>query len=147
MTTPAKQPRTLADLRKATGLTSEQVGERMGVNGQRVRHIEAKYPAVRYDTLTRYITALGGGVQFIVGTAHVSADQLIPDPTMRGTRKYLEEKAGVQRLKDARSVAEELVLQGQQAEPGGDHTGRDVDHADAQRDQSDRRQSQERGTG
>jgi len=144
MTTQAEQPRTLADLRKATGLTSDEVGARMGVNGQRVRHIEAKYPAIRYDTLTRYITALGGGVQFIVGTLHVPADQLELDPQMTGTRKYLNEKAGVQRLKDATSAAEELPLQGDQADPGSDDTGRQVDHADAQGDQGDSGQSEER---
>lgn len=143
MTTPI-QPRTLADLRKATGMTSEQVGERMGVNGQRVRHIEAKYPNINYGTLTRYITALGGSIQFTVGTTHVYADQIEPDPEMRGTRKYLKEKAsspGVRRLAATAAftsaAAEELPLQGDAAQPGDDHTGGQIDHADTQSDQGD----------
>lgn len=134
-----QQPRTLADLRKAAGLTSVQVGQRMGINGQRVRHIEAKYPNIRYDTLARYIQAIGGSIQFTVGTTHTHADRLIPDPEMAGTRKYLSEKAsetGVKRL-NAGALPEELPLQGSQAQPGDNDTGRQVDHADAESDQGD----------
>lgn len=145
----SKQPRILADLRRAAGLSQAQVADRMGVRRARVGHIEAKYPNINYGTLIDYIQAIGGGIQFIVGTTHASADQLIPDPAQARTRAYLKEESsrpGVRRLHAEAAflqLPEELVLQGEQTDTGSDDTGGQVDHADTQRDQSDSGQGQQ----
>lgn len=138
------RPRTLADLRDAAGLSQKQVGDRMGVNYQRVGQIEARYPNVNYGTLLRYIEAIGGSVQFTVATTHVYADQLIPDPVRAGTRAYLNNRPGKGSLVYVPvSAAEELPLQGDQSQPGGDDPGGQVDHSDAQGDQRDGGQRQQ----
>jgi transcriptional regulator with XRE-family HTH domain len=140
---PVPQPRTLADLRRAAGMSLTQVAERMGIQKSRVAHIEARYPNLNYETLTRYITALGGSVQFTVGTAHAYADQMIPDPEKRGTRKYLMSRPGMGSLVYQPSTAEELPLQSNQTDTGGDDTGGQIDHPDAESDQSDSGQRQQ----
>lgn len=141
MTTHA-EPETLADLRKKAGLSQDQVADRMGITKARVRHIEAKYPGINYGTLARYIQALGGSIQFLVGTTHTSADRLKADPDKSGTRAYLSSRPGMGNLVYKPSGTEELVLQGQQPDTGDNDTGGQVDHADAQSDQGDSGQGQ-----
>jgi transcriptional regulator with XRE-family HTH domain len=139
-----EQPRSLADLRRKAGLSESQVAQRMGLTKGRIQQIEAKYPGVNYDTLVRYITALGGSIQFTVGTTHVYADQIGPDPDKAGTRRYLERRPGMGSLVYQPSRAtEELPLQGDAAEPSGDDTGGQVDQPDAERDQGDSDQGQQ----
>lgn len=134
---PVPVPQTLADLRRAAGLTQAQVAARMGVGDNRVNQIEATYPNVRYDTLTRYVGAIGGGIQIVVGHTRVFADQLVPDPAQQGTREYLLSRSGRGGNVVYVPSAEELPLQGEASDPGGDDSGRDVDHADAEGDQGD----------
>lgn len=139
-------PRTLAELRQRAQMTSAQVAKKMGVNEQRVRHIEAAYPNLNYGTLTRYIAAIGGGIQFTVGTTHVHADQLSVDTSKTGTRKYLKDRTGRGGnlvYQPTSAAAEELPLQGDAAHTGGDDTGRQVDHPDTEGDQADGDQRQQ----
>jgi transcriptional regulator with XRE-family HTH domain len=137
-------PRSLADLRRAAGLSESQVAQRMNLTKGRIQQIEARYPAVNYDTLVRYITALGGSIQFTVGTTHTYADQIGPDPDKAGTRAYLQSRPGMGKLVYQPSAAtEELPLQSNQTEPGSDDPGRHVDHPDTQGDQRDSGQSQQ----
>ncbi len=132
---PAPQPRTLADLRRAAGLSLSQVADRMGVGKNQVSKIEARYPNLNYETFTRYITALGGSMRITVGTAHADVDQLIPDPERAATRNYLKQRPGMGNLVYVpASAAEELPLQSDQADTGGDDTGRQVDHPDTESD-------------
>lgn len=144
-----EQPRTLADLRHAAGLSQEQVAQRMGVGKARILHIEAKFPNINYGTLTRYISAVGGSIQFTVGTTHTYADQIVPDPEKRGTRKYLNERASAQGVKRMNATAafsslpEELPLQRDAAQPGGDDPGGHEDHPDAESDQGDGNEGQQ----
>lgn len=147
----APQPRTLADLRRAAGMSRKQVGERMGVNWQRVGQIEARYPNVNYTTLTRYIEAVGGSVQLVVGSTRIRADQLVTDPSLAGTRKHLDSRNAMGKLvRDGEeliyvppSATEKLPLQGNHADTGGDDTGGQVDHADTESDQGDSGQRQQ----
>jgi transcriptional regulator with XRE-family HTH domain len=138
-------PRVLADLRRAAGLSLEQVAERMGITKGRVNQIEARYPSVNYGTLLNYMQAIGAGIQFTVGTTHAFADQLIPDPSKAGTRKYLADpgRRGGQLVYVPSRSAEELPLQDGTSESGGDDTGRNVDEPDTESDQSDSGQSQQ----
>lgn len=145
---PVQPPHTLADLRRTTGLSRRVVAERMGVNEPRVAQIEACYPRLRYDTLSKYIQALGGDIRFIVGTVHAAASQMSPDPASERTRAYLRGKNNkaweeIARLKKGSAIAEELILQGQAAQPGGDHTGRGVDHGDPESNQGDENDGQQ----
>jgi transcriptional regulator with XRE-family HTH domain len=139
----SEQPRALADLRRAAGLSQLQVAQRMGVGKGRVGHIEARYPNVNYGTLTRYISAVGGSIQFVVGTTRVAADQLGIDPDKRGTHHYLQQRPGMGNLVYQPSrAAEELPLQGDAAQPGGDDTGGQVDETHTQGDEGDSDQGQ-----
>lgn len=150
------RPRTLRQLREATGLTQTQVAQRMGVHKTRVSHIEAKYPAVRYDVLLRYVQAIGGYIRLSVAGMQINLSEIGSDPSLEGTRNYLTEnasRAGVKRLGAEAAFspvtyapsapAEELPLQGDQPESGGDDTGGQVDQPDAQSDQGDGGQRQE----
>lgn len=139
---PVSAPRTLRELRRSRNMTRAQVASRMGVTTSRVAHIEATFPHVRYDTLTRYLTAIGGGIQFIVGRTRVLADQLVPDPVQRGTREYLMERTGKGGVVYVPS-AKELPLESDTPEASDDDSGRDVDHADAEGDQGDGGQGEE----
>jgi transcriptional regulator with XRE-family HTH domain len=142
----AARPRTLRQLREAAKMTQRDVADKMGINPSRVGQIEAKYPGVRYDVLVRYLQAIGGHLRINIGELQVNVDELIPDPKLRGTRESLEEKNARYLVKlnaERTRSAKELPLQGDQAQPGGDDTGRDVDHPDAQRNQGDGRQRQE----
>lgn len=146
---PVPGPCTLADLRRAAGLTQMQVAKRMGLAGrQRVAHIEARYPAVRYDTLANYMQAIGCRIRFSVGDFHISADRMTADPALVATRTYLTETAGRRGLArlarpGGTASAEELPLQGDAPEPGGDDTGRNEDHPDSAGDQGDSGQGEE----
>lgn len=143
---PAPRPYLLSDLRRAAGLTQEQVADLMGVTKKRVNQIEASYPGVRYDTLVRYLKAMGGHMQVTVKGLRVNIDEIDADPGLEATREWLRssQKRGVQRMKTGGS-AEELVLQGQQTDPGGDDTGGQVDQPDSQSDQGDSSQGEEPG--
>lgn len=143
---PTPVPRTLADLRHAAGLTHKQVAERMGVHHKRIGQIEASYPSVNYDTLTRYIQAIGGSIQFTVGTAHVYADQLIEDPTRAGTREYLTDRKRKRGtfIYVPVSATKELPLQEETAQPGDDDTGGQENQADAKGNQGDGGQAEQR---
>lgn len=140
--TPAPGPRVLADLRRAACLTQVQVSARMGVSPDRVLKIEAAYPNLRFDTLSRYMQAIGGSVQLMTGTTRVFADQLVPDPTYEATRTYLRERKGKGNLVYVPS-AKELPLKSDASKASGDDPGRDVDHPDTESDQGDGGQRQQ----
>lgn len=137
----------LSDLRRAAGMTQVQVAEHMSVTKKRVNQIEAKYPAVRYDTLVKYLQAIGGHMRLTVKDLEVDLDQIGADPNLEATREWMESSSrrGIQRMR-GESAREELVLQGEQPEPGDDDTGRDVDQADAQGDQRYGGQGEDSGT-
>lgn len=143
---PAAVPHTLKELREAAGMTQMQVAERMGLNRQRISHIEAKYPAIRLDVLIRYMQAIDAHIWVAVGGLHVDLDDIGSDKTREATRAYLKEKAsgpGLAQMGLRRSAAEELPLQRGETEPGDDDTGGHVDHADTQSDQGDGQESEE----
>lgn len=143
--THAAVPRTLKELREAAGMTQVQVGERMGTNRQRISHIEARYPAIRFDVLVRYVQALDGHIRLDVADLQINLDEISADESLVATRTYLKEAAsarGVAQMNLKRSAAKELVLQTGETEPGDDDTGGQVDHADAQGDQGDRGQGE-----
>lgn len=131
-------PQTLADLRRAAGVSRSDVAARMGVGERRVGHIESVYPNLRYDTLSSYIAAIGGRIQFTVVGGHPAyADQMVPDPGSSRTRDYLSQRNKMGNLVYVPSSPEELPLQGDQPEPGGDDPSREVDEPDPQSDQAD----------
>lgn len=71
----------LADLRREAGLTQSQVGARMGKSQQQVDRYEAQYPNVPFDTVRRYIEAVGGQVMFRLGGRRtVNAHTVVADP-------------------------------------------------------------------
>lgn len=129
-------PQTLTDMRHAAGLSLSQVAERMGVGKHRVSHIEARYPNLNYDTVTRYMQAIGARVQFVMGDTRIEASEITADPDKAASREYLMSRPGKGNLIYRPSSAEELPLQGDQAQSGGDDPGRDVDQADPEGDQS-----------
>jgi len=134
----------VSDLRRAASLTQAQVAQRMGVTAKRVSQIEAAYPAVRYDTLVSYLQALGGHIRLTVKDLEINLDDIGADPDLESTRAWLKSsrKRGIARMQGEQSVAEELVLQGEQSGTGDDDTGRHVDQPDAQGDQGDSGQGQ-----
>lgn len=144
-------PQTLADLRRAAGMSQVQVAAKMNVGHSRISQIEAQYPNVQHARLMAYIEAIGGRVLFnIARIGDIATDQLVPDASRDKTRARQEvvSKRGRQRqnpinLARTKSAAEELPLQGQTSEPGGDDTGREVDHPDPERDQGDESHSQQ----
>lgn len=141
---PASPSWTLADLRKSTGLTQRQVATRMGVNQPRVSQIEKDFPNLHFQVVSSYIAALGGHLALTGIAGHtVPADDVRATPRDAGAQANRRQRS-LQGAALLRSAAEELVLQRNQAQPGGDDTGRDVDHPDAESDQSDRAQSQQR---
>lgn len=145
---PTARPYLLSDLRRAAGMTQAQMAKRMGVSEKRVSQIEARYPSVRYDTLVSYVQALGGHIQLTVGSLKINIDQIGADAALEGTREWMKSsrRRGAVRL-DAMAVfsalPKELPLQGEASDPGGDDSGRDVDHADAEGDQGDGGQGEE----
>jgi transcriptional regulator with XRE-family HTH domain len=146
---PTGLPHTLADLRREAGLTKAEVGRRMSVHPSRVGQIEAHYPRVRFHSLVSYMNAIGHTIRFIGAGSSIAADQVGPDPRVAGYRvhqSHASEK-GRERLitasQQASAPAEELILQGQAAQPGGDHTGREVDQPDPDSDQGDEGEGQQ----
>lgn len=136
-------PKTLAELREAAGLSQTDVAERMGYSGRaRITHIEARYPNLNYDTVTRYMQAIGVKIEFVVKGRHVPADTLIPDPEKEATREYLGSRPGKGSLVYQPSP-KELPLEQRTADSGGDDTGRDVDQPDAEGHQGDREDREE----
>lgn len=71
----------LADLRRQAGLSQTQVGERMGKSQQQVDRYEAQFPNVPFNTVRRYIEAVGGQVTFRLGGRRtVNAGMVVADP-------------------------------------------------------------------
>lgn len=137
-------PKTLADLRRARGLTITQVADRMDVSRQHVTNIEARFPNLNYDTVSRYLAAIDGRIQFQAGDARAYADELIPDPDKKGTREYRAARKGMGDLVYVPSrPAEELPLEEGEPGPGSDDTGREVDQPNPQSDQADREDGQQ----
>jgi transcriptional regulator with XRE-family HTH domain len=136
-------PQTLTDMRHAAELSLSQVAERMGIGKHRVSHIEARYPNLNYDTVTRYMQAIGARVQFVMGDTRIEASEITADPDKAATREYLGSRPGKGNLIYRPSSAEELPLQGDQAQATGDDSGREVDETDPQGDQSDGAQRQQ----
>lgn len=58
--TPAQLRAILRALRKARGLTQEELGKRLGVNQRRIARIEAAPERARFDQISRMVTLLGG---------------------------------------------------------------------------------------
>jgi HTH-type transcriptional regulator/antitoxin HipB len=50
----------LRALRKARGLTQEELGKRLGVNQRRIARIEAAPEKARFDQISRMVSLLGG---------------------------------------------------------------------------------------
>lgn len=138
-------PQTLADLRRAAGMSQAQVAAKLNVGHPRISQIEAQYPNVQHARLMAYIEAIGGRVLFnIAKIGDIATDQLVPDASRDKTRERQElvSRRGRERQNPvnrarAKSSSEELPLQGETAQPGGDDTGREVDEPDPERDQGD----------
>ena len=109
----------------------------MGLNRARFTHIEARYPKLNYDTVTRYMQAIGAKIEFVVKGTHVPAEAIGPDPDKQGTRDYLDSRPGMGNLV-YQSAREELPLEQSETDTGGDDTGRNVDQPDPQGNESDR---------
>lgn len=145
MHTAACPPTTLADLRRQAGVTQAQIAQHMGVTQSRVSHLEARYPNVRYEKLVAYMTALGADLRFVGPNGiNIAATDVHADPHRVVDALDRASASGVQRLNPTPAPsAEELPLQGNQPEPGGDEPGREVDEADADNDAGDSSQGQE----
>lgn len=138
-------PRTLADLRRSAGKSLTDVAQSMGVTKKRVSHIEARYPNLNYDTVTRYMQAIGVRIQFALKDIRVNADAIGPDPDKFATSEYLASRPGKGNLVYVQpsAAAKELPLKQSSPEPGGDDTGRDVDEGHSEGDQGDRENGQQ----
>jgi len=80
---------TLADLRQRAGLSQSEVARRMGVNRPRVGQIERDFPSVRFDTVDKYIRALGMHSDFADATGFsVRADRIDPHPEGKRDHGY-----------------------------------------------------------
>lgn len=69
--------RELADRRKGAGLTQTQVARRMRSTQPEVSKVE-RGADVRWSTIERYATAIGGYMQFVVGTPPVRRRRRAP---------------------------------------------------------------------
>lgn len=135
---------TLADLRRQAGLTQAQVAEHMGVTPGRISHLEARYPYIKYERLLAYMQAIGTELRFTGPNGiNVYAHQMGEDTSRTTDALDRASAAGRERRKREHSAAKELPLQGDQPQPGSDDTGREVDQADPQGDQSDGAQRQQ----
>lgn len=135
---------TLADLRRAAGLTQKQVAQRMGIGQSRVGHIEKDYPNLHFKVVNSYVNALGGHLALTgIGGHTVPADDVRLDPRDPGaeTNRRQRSPQGVEILRA--SAAKELPLQGDEPEPSGDDTSGQVDHPDTEGDESDGSQGQQ----
>lgn len=129
---------TLADLRRQSGVSQAQIAERMGITQPRVSHLEARYPNIRYEKLIAYLEAIGVDLRFIgPGGINIAAHDVGADPTRVVDALKRSSASGVQRLIQEASAAKELPLQGNEPQPGGDDTGRNIDQADPESDQRD----------
>ena len=57
--TPQQLRTILRTLRQASGLTQEQLGQRLGVTQKRIARIEAAPEVTSYDQIARMVTAMG----------------------------------------------------------------------------------------
>lgn len=149
-TPPLPCPATLADLRKAAGLSQKDVATRMGVGQARISQIEQDYPNLKFPVITAYVEALGGHIALTgIAGRTVPASDVRPthrDPESALKRRRLQRK-GIARLDATAAFSllppEELVLQGEQPHTSGNDTRGQIDHPDPQRDQSDSGQCQQ----
>ena len=86
---------TLADVRKATGMTWLQVAKKMGVTKGRVGQIEADYPNVHHLVAQRYLEAVGAVVTVQVGELVFESSELVADRARKPTkgREYTPRRA------------------------------------------------------
>lgn len=130
--------RTLADLRRTTGLSQSEVARRMGVNQPRISQIERDFPNLHYQVVASYLRALDTAASVAVKDTHVTLDNLTADPRSPGARTNRRSRSaeGIARL-TAASATEELPLEQRQPEPGSDDTGREENQRDTESDQAD----------
>jgi transcriptional regulator with XRE-family HTH domain len=85
--------RTLADLRKAAGITQTEVGRRLGVHRSQVSRIEAEYPDLKFTQLRDYLRAIGTHIVFSEpDLGDVFATDVIADPERQeATQKRRED--------------------------------------------------------
>lgn len=62
VSTPIELSTTLRALRRANGLSQEEVGQLLGVNQKRIAWIESVPGRTSFDQISRLVTALGGRV-------------------------------------------------------------------------------------
>jgi transcriptional regulator with XRE-family HTH domain len=137
------QAKTLADLRRLAGLHQSDVAKRMGVNRPRVSQIERDFPNLQYQVVARYLQALGAAAVTIRGTKTLLGD-IRADPRSVGAQVNRESRSAFRTSRPTTQTSpEEQPLQGDQPEPGGDDTGRDVDEADPEGDQRDGAQGEQ----
>lgn len=146
MTTKENQqqmPQTLADLRRARGLSQAQMAERIGVNQPRISQIERDFPNLHYQVVANYFRALDDNVTLVVGDIHIDLGGIQPDPRSPGaqTNRNVRLAKGMAHLTSR--TAKELPLEQSQPHTGADDTGREVDQPDPQRDQADREDGQQ----
>lgn len=81
-----KTLKTLADIRRDTGLTQAQVARAMGVDQAQVSRVEASYPNVMFTVLQAYFLALGGRIWFDIGDqVETESSDVTTDPTRTKT--------------------------------------------------------------
>lgn len=139
-------PRTLADLRKDAELTQQEVAERMGVNQPRVSQIERDYPNLHLTVVSSYIQAIGGQILLADADGRTAvATEVQPTHWDAESLAKIRERRrqGTKIMNAASAPTEKLPLQGDQPEPGSDHTGGQVDHPNPESDQGDSGQRQE----
>lgn len=146
MTKDGHQPpmQTLADLRRAAGLTQVQVAQRMGVHQSRIGRIEKDYPNLHFLVVTSYIEALGGHIALTgVGGHTMPMSDIRHDPRDPGAQANRKQRSaqGVKLMQN--SGTEELPLKQRSPQPSSDDTSRNVDEADTESDQGDREDSQQ----
>lgn len=131
MTTEGHQqpmPQTLAELRKAAGLSQSAVAKRMGVNQPRVSQIEKDFPNLHYLVVASYMRAItdGQGTFVTVTGQPIALDEIRPDdrPTDpdAASRRRQRQREGTAKMNSA--AAKELPLEKSHAHTGGDDTGR-----------------------
>lgn len=79
---------TLADIRRLTGKSQDQVAQSMGVARSRVSTIEQDYPNVTYPVVQSYFRALGVRIQYAVpGGGVVQETAVEADPARDDARQ------------------------------------------------------------
>lgn len=138
-----QQMQTLADLRRAAGLSQTDVAKRMGVNQPRVSQIEKDFPNLHYRVVASYLRALDQAAYITVKDTRITLNLIQPDHRSPGAQANRASRSadGIDQMTSA--TAEELPLEQRQPRPGGDDPGRDVDQADPEGHERDREDSQQ----